>query len=72
MGLFDRKEKYIRINPNRSVRNGVDHQVPEVPDELLPNVLVVNKLFIKRTWDKLKSVQIVLIPSVFQLKNVSI
>ena len=26
MGLFDRKEKYIRINPNRSVRNGVDHQ----------------------------------------------
>ena len=25
MGLFDRKEKYIRINPNRYVRNGVDH-----------------------------------------------
>ena len=54
MGLFDRKEKYIRINPNRSVRNGVDHQVPEVPDELLPNVLDVNRLFIKRTWDKLR------------------
>ena len=34
MGLFDRKEKYIRINPNRSVRNGVDQQVPEVTDEL--------------------------------------
>ena len=34
MGLFDRKEKYIRINPNRSVRNGIDHQVPEVPYEL--------------------------------------
>ena len=34
MGLFDRKEKYIRINPNRSVRNGIDHQVPEVADEL--------------------------------------
>ena len=34
MGLFDRKEKYIRINPNRSVRNGIDHQVPEVQDEL--------------------------------------
>ena len=31
---LDRKEKCIRINPNRSVRNGVDHQVPEVPDEL--------------------------------------
>ena len=37
MGLFDRKEKYIRINPNRSVRNGIDHQVPEVPDELFAN-----------------------------------
>ena len=34
MGLFDRKEKYIRINPNRYVRNGVDHHVPEVPDDL--------------------------------------
>ena len=34
MGLFDRKEKYIRINPNRYVRNGVDHPVPEVPDDL--------------------------------------
>ena len=34
MGLFDRKEKYIRINPNRSVRNGIDHKVTEVPDEL--------------------------------------
>ena len=34
MGLFDRKEKYIRINPNHSVRNGVDQQVPEVPVEL--------------------------------------
>ena len=34
MGLFDRKEKYIRINPNRSVRNGIDHQLPEFPDEL--------------------------------------
>ena len=29
MGLFDRKEKYIRINPNRYVRNGVDHHVPD-------------------------------------------
>ena len=34
MGLFDRKEKYIRINPNRYVRNGVDHHVPEVPVDL--------------------------------------
>ena len=41
MGLFDRKEKYIRINPNRSVRNGIDHQVPEVQMNFLQNVLVV-------------------------------
>ena len=39
MGLFDRKEKYIRINPNRSVRNGVDHPVPEVPDDLFAKCL---------------------------------
>ena len=35
----------------------------------LPNVLAVSKLFIKRTWDKLKSVQTVLMPSVFPQKK---
>lgn len=34
MGLFNRKEKYIRINPNRSVRRKVEREMPEVPDEL--------------------------------------
>lgn len=34
MGLFNRKEKYIRINPNRSVRRQVEREMPEVPDEL--------------------------------------
>ena len=45
MGLFDRKEKYIRINPNRSVRNGIDHQVPEVPDEQFGQILACPKSF---------------------------
>lgn len=34
MGLFDRKEKYIRINPNRSIMRAVEREAPEVPDEL--------------------------------------
>lgn len=34
MGLFDRKEKYIRINPNRSIKQAVEREAPEVPDEL--------------------------------------
>ncbi|MGT2908048.1 acetyl-CoA carboxylase, carboxyltransferase subunit beta [Streptococcus dentiloxodontae] len=34
MGLFDRKEKYIRINPNSSVRHTAKREAPEVPDEL--------------------------------------
>lgn len=33
MALFNRKDKYIRINPNRSVRHP-KREVPEVPDEL--------------------------------------
>lgn len=34
MGLFDRKEKYIRITPNRSLKKTVERGAPEVPDEL--------------------------------------
>lgn len=34
MGLFSRKEKYIRLNPNRSVKGKVDRELPEVPDAL--------------------------------------
>lgn len=41
------KEKYIKINPNRSIIEKQAEQ-PEVPDELLPNVLLVNIRFIKR------------------------
>lgn len=33
MGLFDKKDKYIRITPNRSVKKTAIKQ-PEVPDEL--------------------------------------
>lgn len=34
MGLFKRKDKYIRINPNRSVKSTAPAVAPEVPDEL--------------------------------------
>ena len=60
MGLFDRKEKYIRINPNRSYVMGLITKCQKSPEKLFTNVQVVNKLFIKRTWDKLKFVQICL------------
>ena len=33
MALFSKKEKYIRINPNRSLREKPQAK-PEVPDEL--------------------------------------
>lgn len=72
MGLFDRKEKYIRINPNRSVRNGIDHQVPEVPDELFAKCPGCKQAIYQKDLGQAKFVQIVLIPSVFPLKNVSI
>lgn len=34
MALFGKKDKYIRINPNRSLIRQVEREVPEVPDEL--------------------------------------
>lgn len=34
MALFNKKDKYIRINPNRSLWKQSNREVPEVPDEL--------------------------------------
>ena len=34
MALFSRKDKYIRINPNRSTVQATPQTKPEVPDEL--------------------------------------
>lgn len=34
MALFSKKDKYIRINPNKSVKKSEPREVPEVPDEL--------------------------------------
>ena len=34
MDLFGKKDKYIRINPNRSLKKTVEREAPEVPDEL--------------------------------------
>ncbi|MGT2771656.1 acetyl-CoA carboxylase, carboxyltransferase subunit beta [Streptococcus marimammalium] len=34
MALFERKDKYIRINPNRSLKKVNKREMPEVPDDL--------------------------------------
>ena len=34
MALFSKKDKYIRINPNKSLKQTEPREVPEVPDEL--------------------------------------
>ncbi len=68
MGLFDRKEKYIRINPTVLYVMGLI-TAPEVPDETFANVLGCEQAIYQRDLDKLKFVQIVLIPSVFPLKD---
>ncbi|HEL0561215.1 TPA: acetyl-CoA carboxylase carboxyltransferase subunit beta [Streptococcus equi subsp. zooepidemicus] len=34
MALFSKKDKYIRITPNNSLKSSVSRNVPEVPDEL--------------------------------------
>lgn len=72
MGLFDRKEKYIRINPNRYVRNGVDHHVPEVPDDLFAKCPGCKQAIYQKDLGQAKICQTVLMPSVFPQKNVLI
>lgn len=55
MALFSRKDKYIRINPNHSVRNREPQAKPEVPDELFAKcpgckqTIYTNDLGIERT-----------------------
>ncbi|MGT2667685.1 acetyl-CoA carboxylase, carboxyltransferase subunit beta [Streptococcus rifensis] len=44
MALFSKKEKYIRINPNRSVRNEPPQTKPEVPDELFDKCPACKKM----------------------------
>ncbi len=44
MALFSKKEKYIRINPNRSVRNEPTPVKPEVPDELFDKCPACKKM----------------------------
>lgn len=34
MALFSKKDKYIRITPNHSLKSAVSQTIPEVPDEL--------------------------------------
>lgn len=42
MALFERKNKYIRINPQRSMKKTKERETPEVRMNYLLNVLLVN------------------------------
>ncbi len=44
-GFVSQKDKYIRINPNRSRIESAPQAKPEVPDELFLNVLLVRSSF---------------------------
>ncbi len=68
MALFSKKDKYIRINPNRSVREKPQAK-PEVPDELFSQCPGCKHTIYQRTWEVSVSVHIVAIPFVFLPKN---
>jgi len=59
MALFSKKDKYIRINPNRSYRE-LPQQKPEVPDELFSKCPGCKHTIYQ------KDLGIVVIPSVLQ------
>ena len=69
MALFSKKDKYIRINPNRSLREKPQAK-PEVPDELFSKCPGCKHTITKRIWGVTVFVLTVAIPSVFQLKSV--
>ena len=68
MALFSKKDKYIRINPNRSSWKD-PQQNQKYQMSFSRNVQDVNIPFTKRTWEASEYALIVAIASVFQLKN---
>ena len=68
MALFSKKDKYIRINPNRSVRQKPQAK-PEVPDELFSQCPGCKHTIYQRILGANEFVPIVAILSVFQLRN---
>ena len=50
MALFSKKDKYIRINPNRASREKPQAK-PEVPDELFSKCPGCKHTITKRSWE---------------------
>ena len=68
MALFSKKDKYIRINPNRSVRQKPQAK-PEVPDELFYQCPGCKHTIYQKDLGSERICPIVAILSVFQLRN---
>ena len=49
MALFSKKDKYIRITPNNSIKQSKPREVPEVPDELFAKCPACKHMIIKKT-----------------------
>ena len=64
MALFERKNKYIRINPQRSMKKTKERETPEVPDELFAKCPACKHMIYQK--DLGLNVFIIF---VFQLKN---
>lgn len=70
MPLFNKKDKYIRITPNNSLKTGVKREMPEVPDELFAKCPACKHMIYQKIWELPKSAQVVRIISAFQPRNV--
>ena len=68
MALFSKKDKYIRINPNRSVRENLKLS-QRFQMNYSPSVQAVSIPSIRRIWEVSASAHIVAIPFVFLPKN---
>ena len=68
MALFSKKDKYIRINPNRSAWKEPQPK-PEVPDELFSQCPGCKHTIYQKDLGVNEYARIVAIPSVFLLKN---
>lgn len=71
MALFAKKDKYIRITPNNSLKGTLSRNVPEVPDELFAKCPACKHLIYQKDLGIEKSVPIVPIILEFLPMNVS-
>lgn len=50
MALFRKKDKYIRITPNNSLKGSVSQVIPEVPDELFAKCPACKHMIYKKRF----------------------